>query len=388
MKIIIGLLMLCVIVIAHEFGHLIFAKINHIEVKEFWIGFGPQIFGFTKGNTRYVLRAIPLGGACVFENDMPEDEQEDDTEGKAAESDGIEANEANTENNQETAEKEVHYDKKGRRLISLNEASAIAKILTLIAGPLFNFIMAFLLGIIVMAFSYVPSPKIVDVTPGAPAAQAGLIAGDEIIKINGSKVYLYPEISLAIQTGIGKPLEVVYERNGAKYKTTMIPELNEEYGYYMIGVSFGDESEYTNRNAFTIMSGSLKYVRYMVKMTYLSFNMLISGRASVKDMSGPIGVVSIVSSEYDAAAKVSPLAIVVSMVNIAVLISANLGVINLLPFPALDGGRLIFAFYELITGRKVDARIEGIVHFIGSALLILLMVIVMYNDVARLFSGF
>lgn len=400
MKVIIGLLMLCVIVIAHEFGHLLVAKANHIEVKEFWVGFGPKIFAFTKGNTRYVLRVIPLGGACVFEDEIPEDEMTEDEMPETSDRNEDIANIDNTESSTSDKDGEsvlsdsnqdecnsVHYDKKGHKLVKLNEAPVLAKIATLVAGPLFNFIMAFFLGIIVVAFSYIPSPKIVDVSEGSPAAEAGLMAGDELVKINGSRVYLYPEVSLAIQTGVGKPLDVVYERDGSRYRTSLIPEMNDEYGYYMIGVSFGDKSELANRNALTVISDSYKYVRYMIKMTYLSFNMLITGKASVKDMSGPVGVVSIVSSEYDAAAAVSTLAIVVSMVNIAVLISANLGVINLLPFPALDGGRLIFALYELITGRKVDARVEGFVHFVGSALLIILMIVIMFNDITRLFSG-
>lgn len=392
MKILIGILMLCVIVIAHELGHFLIAKCNHIEVKEFWVGFGPKLFDFTKGETRYVLRAIPFGGACVFENENPEEEELSEDGSNESDSDKVsEAIETGLETSESVAEDDsdsVKYDKKGHRIYKLNEAPILSKIATLIAGPLFNFIMAFLLAIIVTAFTYIPSAKLNAVSENSPAAEAGLMAGDEIVKINGSRVFLYPEVSLAIQTGVGRPLEVTYSRDGAKYKTSLIPEMNDEYGYYMIGVSFGDENEYANKNALSVISDSYKYVRYMVKMTYLSFKMLITGQASVKDMSGPVGVVSIVSSEYDAAAEVSVLAIVVSMVNIAVLISANLGVINLLPFPALDGGRLIFALYELITGRKVDERVEGFIHLIGSALIVILMIIILFNDITRLFTGF
>jgi len=381
MKIIIGILMLCIIVIAHELGHLWAAKANHIEVKEFWIGFGPEIFSFEKGGTKYALRIIPLGGACVFEDERLEEElaKEEPT--------------GETKNVQEVvaakppAQKhERKYDKHGRMLLYLNEASVGARIITLIAGPVMNFVLAFLMGLVVMGFSYIPGTTVSEVSEGGPAYNAGLQAGDEIVKINGSRVYLYPEVSLAIQTGVGKPLELVYERNGERFEARLIPEMNEQYGYYMIGVGFGSEEDYSNSGIISTITGSCKYVRYMIKMTYLSLKMLLNGSASVKDMSGPVGVVSIVSSEYDAAAKISPMAVLVSMMNIAVLISANLGVLNLLPVPALDGGRLIFAIYELITRKKVDAKVEGVVNFIGSALLVLLMVIVLFNDVLKLFG--
>lgn len=379
MKIIIGILMLCIIVIAHEFGHMLVAKANHIEVKEFWVGFGPKLFSFTKGETEYALCLIPFGGACVFRDDreenQPEEQAEEDSE-----------NQDTPVDQGKPAEPVVKYDKHGRKLLLLNEAPALSRIATLIAGSAFNFILAFLMGLVVVAFSYIPSAKVADVSAGGPAQMAGICAGDEIIKINGSRVYLYPEVSLAIQTGVGKPLSVVFKRDGQKYKADIIPELNEEYGQYMIGVSFGGEDDLAPAGVGKTITGSVKYVRYMVKMTYLSLKMLLSGQASVKEMSGPVGVVSIVSDKYDAAAAISPLAIVVSMLNIAVLISANLGVLNLLPFPALDGGRLIFAVIELITGRKVDERVEGAVHFVGAALLLILMIVVLFNDMLRLFG--
>lgn len=387
MKILIGILMLCIIVIAHELGHMLIAKANHIEVNEFWVGFGPKLFGFEMGGTKYSFRLIPLGGACVFESDLPDDEKSEkkseDAVLEGTDKGDLEAESVECEKEPEKVRKK---DKHGRELLYLNEAPVLARIATLFAGPMFNFIMAFVMALFIAAFAYVPSAKIVDVADNSPAQAAGLMAGDDIVKINGSRVYLYPEVSLAIQTGVGKPLDLVYSRDGKKYRASLIPELNEEYGSYMIGVTFGSDDEALSSGFGKTVTGSLKYVRYMIKMTYLSFKMLVTGQASVKDMSGPVGVVSIVSSEYDAAAAISPLAVFLSMINVAVLISANLGVINLLPFPALDGGRLIFAFYELITGKKVDEKVEGFVHFIGSALLLILMVIVLYNDMIRLFG--
>lgn len=368
-KILIGIVMLCAIVTSHELGHMIVAKLFKIEVKEFWVGFGPKLFGFEKGGTKYSFRIIPLGGACVFDaiEDMDSDENAD-----------------NVPELKET-ENVSEADGEKSKYIKFTEASVWARICTLFAGPLFNFILAFLMGIVVMAFSYMPSTRVTDVTKGSPAQVAGIEAGDTIVSINSSRVYLYPEVSMAVQTGIGRPLNVVYKRGNAKYKTQIIPEMNDEYGYYMIGVSFGSEEDYAPTFA-DALGNSLKYVRYMIKMTYSSIRMLLTGDASARDLSGAVGVVSIVSDEYDAAAAVSSLAILVSMLNLAVLISANLGVVNLLPLPALDGGRLIFAFYEAITGRKVNEKIEGVVNAIGMILLMLLFVFTVFNDVLRLFG--
>lgn len=361
-KILIGIVMLCTIVVAHEMGHMLVAKLFKIDVKEFWVGFGPKLFGFEKGGTKYSFRIIPFGGACVFED--PEDIHEDVTENVPGD---------------ETSNIERTYN--GR--YKFTEAPVWSRIATLFAGPFFNFIMAFLMGLVVMAYSYMPSAQVTSVTEGSPAQIAGMEAGDTIVSINSSRVYLYPEVSLAVQTGVGRPLDVVYKRGNEKFRTQIIPEMNEEYGYYMIGVGFGNDGDDT-RGFADVVGNSLKYERYMIKMTYLSLKMLLTGQASARDMSGAVGIVSVVSDEYDAAAAISTLAIVVSMLNLAVLISANLGVLNLLPFPALDGGRLIFAFYEAITGRKVDARIEGIINAIGMILLMLLFVFTMFNDVTRI----
>lgn len=375
MKILIGILMLCVIVIAHELGHMLIAKACHIDVKEFWVGFGPQIFGFTYKGTKYCLRIIPLGGACVFENPELEDEAvEEETENKIEEKP-----EANITDNIDENTGKVPGKKK-----TFTEAKGYEKILTLIAGPGFNFLLAFLMSIVVMSFTYMPSATITGVNPDSPAQKAGLEVGDTIVKINSSSVRIYPEVSLAVSTGIGKPLDVVYKRDNKKYRTEIIPEMNEEYGYYMIGVSFGSEDDH--KTVPSVIGDAYNYVRYMIKMTFESLKMLGNGQASVRDMSGAVGVVSIVGDEYEAAKSVSPLAVLVSMLNIAILISANLGVLNLLPLPALDGGKLIFAIYETVTGKRVNSKVETITDIVGMLFLITLFAMTMLNDVLRIFG--
>lgn len=353
MKIIWGIVILCVIVLSHEMGHLIIAKLNGIEVKEFTIGFGPMIFGFTKGGTKYCIRAIPMGGACIFEDLDAENEEESDMASLIANS-------------------------------SYRKANVWSRIATTLAGPVFNFLLAFILGLFLMNYIDMPSTVITSVTEDSAAMDAGLEVGDKITKINNSKVYLYPEVSMAVQLGYGEPLNLEYLRDGKANKVQLIPRMNPEYGYFMIGVGFGGEAKKTT--PVSIIKDSYLYVRYMVKMTFASLRMLFTGQAGVNDLAGPVGAVEVVSEEYDSAKEMGGgIAIVVSMLNIALLLSANLGVVNLLPIPALDGGKLVLLIVEAIRKKPVDPKLEGMVQFVGVAILLLLMVIVMYNDIARIF---
>lgn len=350
MKILWGIIILCVIVISHEGGHFLIAKLNGIDVKEFTIGFGPKLFGFTKGGTYYCIRIIPFGGACIFEDFDPDDDE--DIEAVLSKS-------------------------------SYRNAGVWARIATTVAGPLFNFLLAFILGLFLMNYIDIPSAEITSITDGGAAQEAGLVEGDVITAINGSRVYMYPEVSMAVQLGYGEPLRLEYRRDGVKNKITLIPKMDNEYGYYMIGVGFGGVEK--KSTPVSVIKESVLYVRYMVKMTFSGLKMMFNGQAGVSDLAGPVGAVEIVSEEYDTAKESGTLAVVVSMLNIALLLSANLGVVNLLPIPALDGGKLVFLLVEAVRGKPADPKMEGIIQFIGVAFLIILMVIVMYNDIARLF---
>ena len=354
MKIIWGILILLVIVVVHEMGHFIIARLNKIEVKEFTIGFGPKLFGWTlKGGTRFCVRLILFGAACVF----------DDLEGESDDAD-IETIYANS---------------------SYRKAGVWARIATTFAGPFFNLLLAFIVGLFLMNYIDMPTTVITGIIEGGAAEEAGLKAGDEIIKVNSSRTYLYPEVSLEVQLGYGKPLELVYERDGVRNHVSLIPKMNEEYGTYMIGVEFGGDANESPKSAIGIIKDSYFYVRYMVKMTVDSIRMLFTGKAQVSDLSGPVGAVEIVSDEYEAAKESGTLAVVLSMLNIMLLLSANIGIINLFPLPALDGGKLLFLLYEAVFKKSASPKVEGAIQFVGVALLLVLMVVVMYNDIVRLF---
>ncbi len=358
-KILLFLLIFGLVVIAHEFGHFLLAKINGIHVIEFSVGMGPKLLKFQGKETLYTLRLLPIGGACMFE-------QEDglETVGQTESGKDIKA--------------EVQEPTEG----SFAAAKVGARIATVVAGPIFNFLLAFILSLFVVGMTGSDPTTISSVVEGYPAQEAGLQPGDEIISLNGERVHLYREVSFLSSTNQGESFEVVYERDGERYTTTIEPIYEEESGRYYMGFSGG---RYEKGNALEIIRDSYYEVRYWIKITYKSLLMLFNGQATVKDLSGPVGVAQVVGDVYEEAADYGIMTVVASMLNIAILLSANLGVMNLLPLPALDGGRLVFLLIELIRGKPISKEKEAIVHFIGFALLMVLMVVVLYNDIMRLF---
>ena len=342
-KVLIGILMFCVIVVSHEFGHFIIAKANGVIVREFFVGFGPILFKKTKGDTTYSLRLIPLGGACVFDYDE------------------------NTEDPMQS---------------SYLSSNVWVRIAITLAGPVFNFILAFLLSLFVVGGTGYSPTMITEVSKGSPAMKAGLCEGDLITKIDRDRVYLFGEVSFATMYNRGEPIKITFIRDGIKQTLNVTPEYNEEYGRPMLGITFGYNED--NPTPLETIKYSYCYVRYWVKITVKSFLMMFTGQVGVKDLSSPIGVASVVSDVYDSAAKISVMAIIYSMLDIAILISANLGVVNLLPIPGLDGGKLIFYIIELFRGKPVSQERQGAVTLVGFALLLLLTVVVMYNDIIRI----
>ncbi len=357
MKILMGILILAVIVFVHEMGHFLIARLNGIEVVEFAVGFGPKLFGWkTKAGTKVNVRLIMLGAACVFDDLDAIDERDDGS---------IASLIANS---------------------SFRKANVWSRIATVIAGPAFNLLLAFVFGLFVMNYVDIPSTKVMHVNPEGAAYEAGMRDGDTIISVNGSRCYLYPEVSTAVELGYGRPLTIVYEHEGSKIKKEIVPKMNEEYGRFMIGVEFGGD-EQTERGPLLIARDSFFYVRYMVKMTFSSIRMLFSGQAGVSDLAGPVGAVEIVGDEYESAKESGMLAVVVSMLNIALLLSANIGIVNLFPIPAFDGGKLLFLIYEAIRGKPASSKVEGTIQLVGVGLLLILFVVIMYNDITRLFMG-
>lgn len=359
-----------VVVIAHEFGHFIIAKANGISVVEFTVGMGPCIFSVKKGGTKYAIRLLPLGGACIFEG---EDGIERDTEKKEAES-------GEADPQQAVANTELGSKKKPG---AFPDAPVFARIATILAGPVFNFILAFLMSTIIVGSYGTDLPVVQQVSDGGAAQLAGMQDGDRILSMNGKKIHLYREISLASMLNKGEDIAVTYERDGKQYDTVIKPIYDESAGRYYMGL-YGVGS-YQKFGIFGTVKYSLYEVGYWINTTVKSLELLIQGQVSKDDVSGPVGMAQTVTQIYDQSKPDGIYYIWLNMLNFAILLSANLGVLNLLPFPALDGGRLVFLLVEAVRGKPVPPEKEGLVHMIGMACLMLLMVFVLYNDLTKIF---
>ena len=429
MKILIAVIIFSAIILFHEFGHFLFAKLNGIGVTEFSLGMGPRLFSFQKGETCYSLKLLPIGGSCAM---VGEDTDEEDLPG------------------------------------SFNAASVGGRISVVAAGPVFNFILAFVLAVIIVGFvGYDPS-EVVEVESGSPVAEAGLEKGDVITEYDGYHVdlakdlyvYMYlndlkegdtvtmtvkrdgetrtitytPDVSVRYLLGFNRsdasnmtveslidgmplqeaglqagdtitaingteiadgeaydayleehplsnePVEITYDRDGLDYTATITPR---EYRTPQLGFSYN--LGYTKTSGLQVLKYGALEIKYMVRTTLLSLKELVTGQLGFQNLSGPVGVVDAIGTTYEQSKREGALMLWMNMLNMAVLLSANLGVMNLLPLPALDGGRLVFLIIEAIRRKPINREIEGRIHFAGLMLLMALMVVVMYNDILKIF---
>ncbi len=330
------------IVFIHELGHFLLAKWNGIRVDEFSIGMGPRLWSKVKGETRYSLKLLPIGGSCM----MGEDDADDQSEG------------------------------------SFNSKSVWARMAVVAAGAIFNFILAFIFAVILVGYCGYDKPVISGVIPGYAAEAAGMQEGDRIVRINGKKINLWREVSYYNMLHPGETLELVFERDGEKHEVTLQPQ-QDENGNYLMGVMSPGKNE--KANVLTAVQYGAYEVKFWITTTIESVSQLITGRLGADQISGPVGIVNIVDETYEESKSYGIVVVVMQMLNIGILLSANLGVMNLLPLPALDGGRLVFLIVEAIRGKRVPPEKEGIVHAIGMILLLALMVFVLFNDIQRIF---
>lgn len=343
-SLIFAILIFSIVVIFHELGHFLLAKANGIRVNEFSLGLGPTIVGFTKGETKYSIKLLPFGGACAMEG---EDEESDD--GKA-----------------------------------FGNKSVWARISVVFAGPFFNFIMAFIFSAIIIGVVGYDAPVIGNVAPGYAAYEAGMKEGDEITSIDGHSIHLFREIQLyGFLNTDGHETEITYKRNGEKNTIKVKPTWSEKDGRFLFGFA---SSPNTDANVIDAFKNGFFEVRYWIRYTIESVKLLVTGGVSVNELSGPVGIVKNIGNTYDESVeKYGFVSALLNMLNWAILLSANLGVMNLLPLPALDGGRLVFLIIEAIRRKKIDQNKEAYVHLFGIIILLGLMVLVMFNDIRKIF---
>lgn len=264
---------------------------------------------------------------------------------------------------------------------SFNSAPVLSRLATIFAGPFFNFILAFFFSLIIVANVGVDRANVTGVTDGYPAKEAGIKAGDVIKKLNGKNIIIYRDFLIGMYDNKDKPVTVTVQRNGEELDFTITPKLNTENNRYMLGIENASGNEKVG-GFFEVIKYSVYEVWYNITSTVKSLGMMIRGRVSANDVSGPVGIVGVIGDTVNKTNGAWELFLTVA--NMIVLFSANLGVMNLLPIPALDGGRIVFLLCELVRGKPLNRKAEGYIHFAGFAFLMLLMVVVMFNDIRKL----
>lgn len=342
MKYLVAIIIFSIIIIIHELGHFLLAKRGGIRVNEFALGMGPTLLSKQMGETKYAIKLLPFGGSCMMEGEDEESSAED----------------------------------------AFNKKSVWTRISVVVAGPVFNFILAFVLSLFLIGSIGYDEPKLVAVTEGFPAEAAGMEAGDMILKMNNKNINLYREVSLYVQTHQGETVTVVYERDGQEHTVTLEPKQDEDGMYYL---GFQGSGMQTKGGIWDTIKYSVYEVKYWISSTIQSLGMLVRGQISADNVSGPVGIVNVIGDTYETSKTDGAYYVLLNMMYISILLSANLGVMNLLPIPALDGGRLVFLLLEAIRGKAIDQEKEGMVHFIGLIVLMALMVLILFNDVRNIF---
>lgn len=374
MTIILFILIFGVIVLSHEFGHFIVAKKNGIHVVEFAIGMGPTLLHLDRGGTRYSIKLLPFGGACMFEGEDGLSDREGG-EPDEPERSGI--------YRETSGEPEMRLPLQGDQGGSFLEAPVWTRIATIFAGPFVNLLLGFLIALILVAYRGTDLPVIQMISEGSAAEEAGLMAGDVITRMNGERIHVYREVRLnSMLNSDGKDFSISYLRDGQEHSVVLTPRYSEEDDRYYIGLM--GVGEYMPCKGLSIIKYGFYESEYVLKNTIKSLQMLVTGKLGKDDVSGPVGVASYVGETYESVKEYGFLTVLMTMLELVVILSINLGIMNLLPLPALDGGRLVFLLLEVIRGKPVPPEKEGLVHMAGLILFFLLMVFVMYNDIMRL----
>ncbi|MGL5615708.1 MAG: RIP metalloprotease RseP [Sarcina sp.] len=331
--IILAILGLGVIILIHEVGHFVAAKLNGVKVEEFAIGMGPKLFSIDKGETVYSIRAFPIGGYVQMLGEN-EDDEEQSTDKRA-----------------------------------LCNKSPLARAMVFAAGAFMNILLAIVIFVMItMNFGF--KKNIVStVIEESPAAMAGLMIGDKILEVNGNKIVTTSDLNLGIAMAKGNAVDVKLERNGEKITKNITPTNTD--GGYIIGIDF---QRVKNPTILDGVKEAGKQIVSLVKQTFMSLKMIVTGEANFKtDVGGPITIIKMSSEAAKAGAW--------NLLSLVAVLSVQIGVFNLLPFPALDGGHLFILLIESVTRKKIPPKVVGYVNMVGFMLLMALMLVVILKDI-------
>ena len=358
---ILAILLFCIMIFPHELGHFIAAKRMGVRVLEFAFGMGPAIWKHQGKETLYSIRLFPVGGFCAMDG---EDGEEEESEDKRQDGTG-------TVETSEAAEPDPR---------TFAAQKPWKKIIILAAGSVMNILCSILIMSLIFGISGFTTNRIGEVAPGSPAEAAGLLSGDKITAIDGNAVKTWNDV-MTYMPEDGSAVEMTVDGSEGNRTVQVQPVLQQmtdadgkDAGErYVIGIT----SKISHSPAKALVDGC-EATWNIVKLMFKSIGMLISGEAGAEDLSGPVGMVQMVNQTQTLGFWYYGFLIA--------LICVNLAIINMLPLPALDGGRILFVIFTMVTGRKVSAKVEGTVHMIGMALLFGLMIYVTFNDVTRIFG--
>ena len=326
------------VIFIHEFGHFAVAKLSGIKVNEFSLGMGPRVFGFKKGETDYSLRALPIGGFVAMEGEDEESDEEN----------------------------------------AFNKAPVQSRIAVVVAGAVMNLV----LGFVVLVFltsqqSEITSRTISMFHDGASTQQSGLQVDDEIIAVNGRRCYVANDLIYEFARTQNGVADLTVRRNGeiVKLNDVEFETYTDEDGIKQMVIDF---YVYPQEKTFSsVINEAAKWTVSLARMVFLSLVDLVTGNVAINQMSGPVGIVTVISEAASMGLN--------NVLMILAMITINLGIFNLVPFPALDGGRLLFLLIELLRGKPINQKYEIIVNTAGMFLLLTFMAFVTFSDITRLF---
>ena len=345
------IIVLGVLIFFHELGHFLVARVLGVGVERFSLGFGPKLIGKTIGITEYRISAIPLGGYVKMVGESPDSELDPSD-----------------------------------IPISFTHKHVLKRILIVAAGPFFNILLALIIffGIFQISGLLILKPGIGDVNEGTPAYMAGLKKDDLVVSIDGVDISSWEDMANAIMTSKGKTLAISVLRGDTILTKNVTPEVkkfknifNEDVDRYVIGITASGEVFKKDLNFFQAASESINQTYQITALTIKGIVKLFQGTVSPKTLGGPIMIAQMAGQQAKEG--------VVNLIFFIALISINLAILNFLPIPVLDGGHLLFFFIEAIKGSPVSVKVREISQQAGIFVLILLMIYVFYNDIARVF---